>query len=109
MPLPIAQIIAAAAPLVMNAVDLYRRRNEAASGAGGGGDVHRRLRELEDADREQSRLISELARSLEALARHVEVTNVEIRRKEDRIRRLIWTIGGLAALSVALAIWAIVK
>lgn len=112
MALPIAQIISAAAPLVMSAVELYRRRNEAkTAGAGGAGAdaLQRRLRELEEADLEQSRLIAELSRSVEAMARMLESSQAESRRKDAKIKRLAGCLIGFVALSVALSIWAIAR
>ena len=112
MPLPIAQIISAAAPLVMSAVELYRRRNEAkeTGAAGGGGEsLQARMRALEDADLEQSRLIAELSRSVEAMARTLEAAQTEKRRNEQTIRRLLGLAIALAVLSTGLTIWAIVR
>jgi hypothetical protein len=111
MPIPLAQIISAAAPLVMNAVDLYRRRHDATAGpVGASGDsLPARLRGLEESDLEQSRLISELSRSLEALARAQADAVEENRRHRATIQRLLWTVAGLVAVSVTLSIWAVAR
>lgn len=93
---------------MMSALELYRRRNEAS-------DVHlntdpstisrdavrERLIELEAADLEQTRLISELSRQIEALARSAAAAQAERR----RLQRLLWAIGAAAAASLVLSIW----
>lgn len=96
----------------MGAVDLYRKRNEATSANFDADPNHlgrealrHRLVELEASDVEQSRLISELSRQLEALARNVAAAN-DARR---RLERWLWVSGATAAVSLALAMWSLAR
>lgn len=116
MPFPVASILSAVTPLVLGAVDLYRRRQEATEGrppADGtplNSDALRvRLRELEESDLEQSRLIGELSRQVEALAKTAAAAQDERRRTEALLQRVVWGLGTLAVASLALSIWALAR
>lgn len=117
MALPFVPIITAVTPLVLGAFDLYRRRSEARVPAvASAADLprlaealHKRMKELEDSDLEQARLLSGLSQQVEALARTLEAEAQEHRRREARWRR--WIVGSLAAALVALvfAIWGLLR
>ncbi len=92
----------------MNALELYRRRNEATvahlktdPSTISRDAVRERLIELEAADLEQTKLISELSRQIEALARSAAAAQ----RERQRMQRLLWIVGAVAVASVALSIW----
>jgi hypothetical protein len=95
---------------MMSALELYRRRNEATvahlnadpSTISRDG-VRERLIELEAADLEQTRLISELSRQIEALARSAAAAQAERR----RLQPLLWVIGAAAAVSLVLSAWSL--
>lgn len=112
MPLPLAAILSAVTPLVLSAYELYRRRQEAKAGPAGealsGEGLRARLRELEDSTLEQARLIDELSRSVESLARAVEAALEENRRKAAQSQRLLFAGIGIAATSLALSVWSFV-
>jgi uncharacterized coiled-coil protein SlyX len=108
MPFPAASILSAVTPLVLSAFDLSRRRAEAQAAQSGMDEANlppaamrARLQELEESDVEQTRLISELSRNVEALARTVHGLAAERR----RMRRLVWAFGALAAVSLGLSLW----
>lgn len=108
MAFPVASLLSAAAPLVMSALELYRRRNEATvahlntdPSTISRDAVRERLIELEAADLEQTKLISELSRQIEALARSAAAAQ----RERQRMQRLLWIVGAVAVASVALSIW----
>jgi len=92
----------------MSALELYRRRNEATvahlntdPSTISRDAVRERLIELEAADLEQTKLISELSRQIEALARSAAAAQ----RERQRMQRLLWIVGAVAVASVALSIW----
>jgi uncharacterized coiled-coil protein SlyX len=94
----------------MSALELYRRRNEATVAHLNSDPksisrdaVGERLVELEAADLEQTRLISELSRQIEALARSAAAAQAERR----RLQRLLWAIGAAAAASLVLSVWSL--
>ncbi len=108
MAFPVASLLSAAAPLVMNALELYRRRNEATvahldtdPSTISRDAVRERLIELEAADLEQTKLISELSRQIEALARSAAAAQ----RERRQLQRLLWVVGAVAVASVALSVW----
>lgn len=112
MAIPVASILSAVAPLVMGAVDLYRRRKEATaenvgadSNTASRESLQIRLQGLEASDLEQTRLISELSRSLEALAK----TFVRVHEANLRTQRMLWVFGAVAVVSLTLAIWSLTK
>lgn len=96
----------------MGAVDLYRRRNEATSASVEGDPasmsreaLRARLVELEASDLEQTRLISELSRQVEALARAAVTAQDERRRME----RMMWIVGVTTAASLVIAILSLAR
>lgn len=118
MGLPVVRIISAVTPLVLGALDLYRRRSgaEAAfsardtadSPAGhSGAGLGRRLRALEQSELEQARLLSELSRNVESLAKVVAAQQEEIQRREARARTWLLLAFTLAAAGFGLAAWAV--
>lgn len=113
MPLPLAAILSAVTPLVLSAYELYRRRREANAGPAGaalsGEGWRTRLRELEASDLEQARLIDELSRSVESLARAVEAALEENRRQAAQFQRRLWALGSFAGLAFGVALWALLR
>lgn len=112
MAIPVVSIFSAVAPLVMGAVDLYRKRNEATSAnvntdpnALSREAVRKRLVELESSDVEQSRLISELSRHVESLAR----TSAAAQEERRLLVRWLWILGSTAVVSLGLAIWSLAR
>lgn len=110
MAIPIAQILSAAAPLVMSAVEMYRRRNDAPAAIVPADNesldaLHARLQTLEEADLEQSRLIAELARNLEELAKSHAMLLEENRRYNARVRLLTILVVVLGVAGVGLVAW----
>lgn len=101
----------AVAPLVLSAFDLYRRRREALDTDRARAaelmqlpeSAQKRLQELERADVEQAKLISDLSNNVEALATTLEREIEEGRRRETKLRRLLYVSLGVAAVAVALA------
>lgn len=98
--------------MVLSALDLYRRRNDAlgaetpaAPGTAPLPPVQQRLLALEESDLEQARLLSDLSQQVESLARVVAAQAEEARRREAALRR--WTLAavGLAAVAGVLACW----
>lgn len=109
MPLPLGPLISAVTPLVLGALDQYRKRREERlkhAAVPGAEDVanpaalHTRLEQLEDSDLEQARLISELSRNVETLARTLQI---EVDRRA-RLERLVWVALAAAAAGLSLAI-----
>lgn len=113
MPLPLAAILSAVTPLVLSAYELYRRRQEAKAGPAGdalsGEGLRARLRELENSALEQARLIDELSRTVESLARAVDAVLEENNRKAAQIRRLLFVGAGVAVTSLALSSWSLLR
>lgn len=113
MALPLVRIVSALAPVVMGAFDLYRRRREAKEDGGSRSqefmlspeEIRRRLQDLESADVEQARLISELSNTVEALATTLQREMDESRKRENRFRLLLWINGVFSLASLGLAIW----
>jgi len=110
MAFPVASLLSAAAPLVMSALELYRRRNEASVSHLNADPstlsrdaVRERLVELEAADLEQTRLISELSRQIEALA----LSAAAAQRERRQLQRLLWIVGAVAVASIVLSIWSL--
>ncbi len=110
MALPVVPIISAVTPLVLGAFDLYRRRSEArppqlapdgaALSSRYAAALQKRMEELESSDLEQARLLSDLSKNLEALARAIESQNQEQQRREQRLT--LWLLGVGAAAVAAL-------
>lgn len=116
MALPVVPIISAVTPLVLGALDLYRRRSgahlddlpaaEAAGRPRQAGALNDRLRALEDSDLEQARLLSELSRNVEALARAVASQQEDSQRRARRMKRVVAAALALAGAALVLALLA---
>lgn len=117
MALPLVRIVSALAPVVMGAFDLYRRRREAKEDGGSRSpgfalspeEIRKRLEELEGADVEQARLISELSNTVEALATTLEREIDESKKRETRLRLMLWCTGVCSLASLGLVIWMLAK
>lgn len=113
MALPLVRIVSAIAPVVLGAFDLYRRRREAKEGdravskefMRSPDGLQKRLQELEDADVEQARLISELSNNVEALATTLQREIDDGKKREAWMRQLLWMALSCAVASLALALW----
>jgi flagellar biosynthesis/type III secretory pathway M-ring protein FliF/YscJ len=117
MALPVVPILTAVTPLVLGAFDLYRRRNDArrpnaavpADAPGPADALRKRVEELEESAVEQARLVSELSQQMEALARALESQAEEHRRREAKLRQWLAGMAVAAAVTFALALWALVR
>lgn len=113
MPLPIAAILSAIAPLALSALEQYRQRQQAKTAEAGdpvtGEALRDRLHDLEESDLEQSRLLGELSRGLESLANAFAATVEESRRQQLRLQQMLWGACGLAVVSLGLSIWAVTR
>jgi uncharacterized coiled-coil protein SlyX len=117
MALPVVPILTAVTPLVLGAFDLYRRRNDArrpnaavpADVPGPADTLRKRVEELEESAVEQARLVSELSQQVEALARALESQAEEHRRREAKLRQWLAGMAVAAAVTFALALWALVR
>jgi|GEM_PF-4396743 len=118
MALPLVRIVSALAPLVMGAFDLYRKRREAkeideSSSAQefmrSPEGLIKHLQELENADVEQARLISELSNTVEALATTLEGEMKEAKKRERRMHQLVWGACVFSVASLGLAVWALLR
>lgn len=119
MGLPLVPILHAFAPLAMGAIDLYRKRSAARSGlvageAAGeraegesGVGLTRRLRELEESDLEQARLLSELTRQVEMLAKTIEREMETARRRQAQLQLWLGVVGAVAVIALVVALGAI--
>ena len=116
MGLPIVPILHALTPLALKAIELYRKRSATQSDLNGlvaaGSDqpvtgelMARRLRELEESDLEQARLLSELTRQVEALAQTTAQEIDSTRRRDARTRALLGFIGLQALTALIVAVW----
>jgi hypothetical protein len=119
MALPVVPIISAVAPIVLGAFDLYRRRSEARGPQLGADEplqsprfaaaLQQRMQELEASDLEQARLLSDVSKNLEALARALESQRQEQRAREERWWRWLLILGGTSALALLLSVWALTR
>jgi hypothetical protein len=119
MALPVVPIISAVTPLVLGAFDLYRRRSEARTpqlapgepphSARSAAALQQRMQELEASDLEQARLLSDLSKNLEALARAIESQTQDQRRREARLKTWLLATGCAAAVALILAVWAMAR
>jgi hypothetical protein len=117
MALPLVRIVSTLAPLVMGAFDLYRKRREAKEAERGQTPesmqspavLQKKLRELEDADVEQARLVSELSNTVEALATALQRKIDESEQREARLRQLIWAACAIATTGLAVSLWALFR
>ncbi len=117
MALPLVHIVSTLAPLVMGAFELYRKRREAKDAARGQPHelmlspegLQKKLRELEDANVEQARLMSELSNTVEALAMTLQREIAESRKREAGLRQLVWAACAFSGAGLAVALWAVVR
>jgi hypothetical protein len=121
MAIPVVPIISAVAPIVLSALDLYRKRSRTrASGVaagfeeptteeGGHPEWASRLRALEDSDLEQARLLRDLSQQVEQLARALEAQVTQQRERERRLQRRFWGSLVVAGLALVLAVVAWVQ
>lgn len=116
MAIPLVRIVTKFAPVVLDAFELYRRRREAKETAAsaardgrGPEEIQKRFRELEDSDVEQARLINELSTTVEALATSVEREIEDGKKREARLRQLVWIAFGVAGGTAAIAVWLAVR
>lgn len=100
------------APMVMGAFDLYQRRREAKEDLKGDARtstspeaLRARIQELESADVEQARLISELTNTVEALASSLQTEIEDGRRRAARLQFVVWTSLGLSVVSLGISLW----
>ncbi len=114
MALPLVRIVSALAPLVMNAYELYRRRRDIQDGGLPTGEppfskssesVPKALQDLRDADVEQARVVSELSKTVEALALTLQREIEEGSRRETRLRQLAWIAVASAVVSLGVSVW----
>ena len=117
MAIPVVPIISAVAPLVLGAFDLYRRRSEARVAPVAVSDasqlpllaesLQQRMQALEESDLEQARLLTDVTKNVETLARALESQLAAAQARETRMRR--WLIATSAATVVAfvIAVWAL--
>jgi biopolymer transport protein ExbB/TolQ len=115
MPIPVIPIIAAITPLVLGAFELYRRRsaahevrapkNEENDMARLAHSLQKRMTELEESDIEQAKLISELAKNVEALAKALQSEIDEKKEREIRIYRVLIGLLVLGGSSLGLTLW----
>ena len=115
MAIPVVPIISAVTPLVLGAFDLYRRRSEARTTSVSVADagqlprlaeaLQQRMQGLEESDLEQARLLSDVAKSVENLARALESQLAAARAREERSRRWLIATTLVAAAAVVLALW----
>ena len=105
MGLPVGPLISAVTPLVLGALDLYRRRKEEQSSPGALKEPRNRFEELEASDLEQARLISGLSTSVEALAKTLEREMEQHRKTHLRLRQMVGLSVALSALSLGLGLW----
>src|SRR4051812_23872594 len=99
--LPILDPLTRLAAAAMEHVNMRK----AGLGSGSNQDAARRIKELEDSDFEQAQLISELSESVEHLAEAVQSQIEESRRREAKLRLLVYLslVFGFASLVIALA------
>lgn len=117
MALPLVHIVSTLAPLVMGAFDLYRKRREAKDATRSQNHesmlspegLQKKLRELEDANVEQARLMSELSNTVEALATTLQREIDESKKREAAMRQLVWAACAFSGGSVAVTLWAIFR
>jgi hypothetical protein len=94
---PLARLAAAAVEHVgIRKAGLARKDKEAQA---------QRLKELEESDLEQARMISDLSENVERLAKAVQSAIEESKLREARLRRLIYValIAALASMAISLA------
>ena len=95
---PLARLAAAAVEHVnIRKAGLARKDKEAQA---------QRLKELEESDLEQARMISELSENVERLAQAVQSAIEESKFREARLRRLVYIalVVGVASIAMSLAI-----
>lgn len=119
MALPVVPIISAVTPLVLGAFDLYRRRSEARTQTVSVADatqvprlaeaLQQRMQALEESDLEQARLLSDLSKNVEALARALDSQLAAARARERRLRRWVVAAGVVAAVALAVAAVALAR
>lgn len=119
MPLPIIPIITAITPLVLGAFELYRRRCAAQEVRATQSDeknmaqfahsLQTRMTELEESDIEQARLISELSKNVEALAKALQSEIDQNREREIRILRVLIGLLILSGSSLGLTLWNLLR
>jgi uncharacterized coiled-coil protein SlyX len=119
MPLPLLPIIAAITPLVLGAFELYRRRSAAQEirdtqsvendMARLAHSLQTRMTELEESDIEQARLISELSKNVEALAKALQSEIDQKKEQEVRIYRVIIGLLILSGSSLGLTLWHLLR
>lgn len=117
MALPLVRIVSALAPVVMGAFDLYRKRREAKEEEGreprelaqSPENLRKHLEELEEANVEQARLISELSTTVEALATTLQKEIDEGKRRDARMTQWVWAASSLSVASLGLVIWCLFR
>src|SRR5690606_21277502 len=117
MAIPVVPIISAVTPLVLGAFDLYRRRSEARISPVAVSDatqlprlaesLQQRMQGLEESDLEQARLLTDVTKNVETLARALESQLVAARAREDKLRWWLIATTGVAAVALVTAVWAL--
>jgi phage shock protein A len=107
MPIQIIPIISALSNVAGTAWELYRRAmqlNEGKREKQAHEALAKGVERLEDSHLEQARLISDLSKDLEQFAEAVQAELEDIRRREARLRTLVYLtlVVALASLAVSL-------
>ena len=104
------------APVVMTAFEVYRRRQESREAAQGNARdsaspeaLRKRIQDLENADVEQARLVSDLSSTVEALAASLDKEIEEGKQRTTRLQRQIVVAYSLCAVIAGAVIWLMVR
>lgn len=119
MAIPFVPIIAALAPLALEAMKLFGKRRtvvaahtlqpENADISRIAESLHKRMSELEESDVEQARLISELSKNLQRLAEALQSASEERATHETRQNRFLMVTLFLIAVCLSMCVWALLR
>lgn len=119
MAIPFLPIIAALAPLGVEALKLFGKRRAVVAAqtqqpentdlARLAESLQKRMSELEESDVEQARLISELSKNLQKLAEALQAVSEERAKHEARQNRFLMIAFLLITACLATSVWAMLR